>query len=398
MTLRSLLHAINLAWRHLSFHGFRSLILVLALGISAALPLVIQSLIDRGETATMARADTTPLVVGAPGGGIDLVLGTLWFLPEPLDSIPAKTVSEIAETDLAEALPLSLTARAGGAPVVGTDVGYLEFRELSVASGRNFAVPGECVLGAEVAAERGLGPGDTILTDPEGLLDIGGGYPLRLRITGVLESSRSPDDQAVFCDLRTSWIIAGHGHVHIDLEEVKDEPEVLMGTTEEGRSIASAAITPYTELTPERLKTLHFHGNPEDLPVEGVIVIPRDTKSSTILSARLEGRSDLQLARPSVVIAEVLERVFKIGALLAGILVATGVATLAVVALVLALSIRLRRDELDTLSRIGAGRSIIGTLLLSEVVILVGGAALFALIVLWCSFALPDDLVLRLAN
>ena len=79
MTLRSLLHAINLAWRHLSFHGFRSLILVLALGISAALPLVIQSLIDRGETATMARADTTPLVVGAPGGGIDLVLGTLWF-------------------------------------------------------------------------------------------------------------------------------------------------------------------------------------------------------------------------------------------------------------------------------------------------------------------------------
>ena len=78
----------------------------------------------------------------------------------------------------------------------------------------------------------------------------------------------------------------------------------------------------------------------------------------------------------------------------------TGVAPTvgAVVALVLALSIRLRRDELDTLSRIGAGRSIIGTLLLSEVVILVGGAALFALIVLWCSFALPDDLVLRLAN
>ena len=398
MNVRGLLNAINLAWRHLVFHGVRSSILVLALGISAALPLVIQSLIDRGETATMARADTTPLVVGAPGGGIDLVLGTLWFLPEPLGSIPSRTVSEITQSKLAQALPLSLTARAGGAPVVGTDVGYLEFRGLTLAEGRNFAVPGECVLGAALARDRGLGPGDTILTDPEGLLDIGGGYPLRLRIRGVLAPSRSPDDQAVFCDLRTSWIIAGHGHVHIDLEEVKDEPEVLMGTTEEGRSIASAAITPYTELTPERLKTLHFHGDPAELPVEGIIVVPNDTKSSTILSARLERRSDIQLARPSVVIAEVLERVFKIGALLAGILVATGVATLAVVALVLALSIRLRRDELDTLSRIGAGRSTVGTLLLSEVVILVGGAALFALIVLWCSFALPDDLVLRLAN
>ena len=71
---------------------------------------------------------------------------------------------------------------------------------------------------------------------------------------------------------------------------------------------------------------------------------------------------------------------------------------LAVVALVLALSIRLRRDELDTLSRIGAGRTTIATLLLSEVVILAGGAALFALLVLACSFSLPDDLVLRLAN
>ena len=291
-----------------------------------------------------------------------------------------------------------MTARASGNPVIGTDVGYLGFRGLEIAEGRAFAVPGECVLGSRVAEAMSLGPGDVILTDPEGLFDIGGGYPLRLRITGTLAASGTPDDGAVFCDLRTSWIIAGHGHVHIDLEEVKDEPEVLMGTTEEGRSIASAAITPYTELTPERLKTLHFHGDPADLPVEGVIVIPKDTKSSTILSARLERRNDIQLARPSVVIAEVLERVFKIGALLAGILVATGVATLAVVALVLALSIRLRRDELDTLSRIGASRGTIGILLLSEVAILVGGAALFALIILWCSFALPDDLVLRLAS
>ncbi|MEC8558505.1 MAG: ABC transporter permease [Planctomycetota bacterium] len=398
MNLRGLLNAVNLAWRHLAFHGVRSSILVLALGISAALPLVIQSLIERGETATMARADRTPLVVGAPGGGIDLVLGALWFLPEPLGSIPSRTVREITDSGLADALPLSLSARAGGAPVVGTDVGYLDFRDLRIAEGRSFAVPGECVLGADLAAKRGLGPGDTILTDPEGLLDIGGGYPLRLRITGVLAPARSPDDGAVFCDLRTSWIIAGHGHVHIDLEEVKDEPEVLMGTSEEGRSIASAAITPYTELTPERLETLHFHGNPEDLPIEGLVVVPRDAKSSTILSARLERRGEIQLARPSVVIAEVLERVFKIGALLAGILVATGVATLAVVALVLALSIRLRRDELDTLSRIGAGRATIATLLLSEVVILAGGAALFALLVLACSFSLPDDLVLRLAN
>ena len=56
MTLRAHLHAITLAWRHLIFHGFRSCTIILALGISIALPLVTGSLLERGEIATMERA------------------------------------------------------------------------------------------------------------------------------------------------------------------------------------------------------------------------------------------------------------------------------------------------------------------------------------------------------
>ena len=177
MNLRGLLNAINLAWRHLAFHGVRSSILVLALGISAALPLVIQSLIERGETATMARADRTPLVVGAPGGGIDLVLGALWFLPEPLASIPSRTVGEITDLAFADALPLSLSARAGGAPVVGTDVGYLDFRDLRIAEGRSFAVPGECVLGRTWPRNAASGRGTRSSPIPRDCSTSGAGTP-----------------------------------------------------------------------------------------------------------------------------------------------------------------------------------------------------------------------------
>lgn len=395
MSARAHLHACALAWHHLRFHGLRSGILVLALAVSIALPLVMESLIARGEEATTARAQDTPLLLGAPGGGVDLVLGALWFLPEPLKSINASEADEITDSGLATAIPLAMTAHASSHPVVGTDVEYLKFRRLEVAEGRRFTVPGECVLGASVAKASGLSAGETILTDPEGLFDIGGGYPLRLRITGVLQPNESADDDAIFCDLRTSWIIAGHGHVHQEVSEEAD-PSVLMGSND-GRPIASAAVTSATELTPQLLSTLHFHAALGDLPVQAIIVVPRDAKGGTILASRLDRRDDLTLVTPREVVKEVLDRVFQIGALLAGVLVATGIAMIAVIVLVLALSIRLRREELDTLRRIGASATTVGTMLLAEVIMLALFACILALAALWASTALPADLVFQLA-
>jgi putative ABC transport system permease protein len=396
MSSRAQLHAIALAWHHLAFHKVRSLIIVLALAISLALPAVMDSLMTRGEEATMARAAQTPWLLGAPGGGVDLVLGALWFLPEPLESIPMSEADQINESALATAIPLSMTATASGHAVIGTDIEYLRFRGLEAAAGRTFAMPGECILGANVAKSHGLQPGGTILTDPDGLFDIGRGYPLRLRITGVLATSESPDDDAVFCDLRTSWIIAGHGHAHLEVA-TSNNPNVVMGTNE-GRVVASAAVTPYTELTPEHLHSLHFHGDPGSLPLEAIILVPGNDKNGTILAARLDQEKHLKLVSPSKIVREILDQVFKVGALLAGVLTATGIATLAVVVLVLVLSIRLRHDELETLQRIGASRSATATLLLSEVVLLALFAVAMAFFALWASMALPADLVLRLAG
>ncbi len=116
MSSRASLHACGLAWRHLSFHGLRSGILVLSLAISIALPLVMQSLVSRGEEATTSRASVTPLLLGAPGGSVDLVLGALWFLPEELKPLPAREADEINASGLATALPLSMTSRASLRP------------------------------------------------------------------------------------------------------------------------------------------------------------------------------------------------------------------------------------------------------------------------------------------
>lgn len=391
--------ALALAWRHLSYHGVRSAILILALTIAVALPVVLSAVVTRGEAATVARAQTTPWLLGAPGSAVDLVLGALWFTDEPLRRIQESEATFIRESGLADAIELNLGAHASGHSVVGTAIDYLAFRNLHVVDGRAFALPGECVLGADAAAVLGLVPGDTILTDPEDLFDIAGSYPLRMRVVGVLAPNSSPDDRAVFCDLQTTWVIEGHGHAHVDLEETND-PNVRMPSieTQDGRPVASAALSTATELTAEAIRSLHFHGDRGDLPIDAVIVLPHTPKSATILAGRIDQRPAVHLVKPPDVVREVLQGVFRVGALLSGVLLATGLATIALVALVLVLSMRLRSDELETFRRIGMPRSATATLLLGEVAMLFLGAIFGAFVLVELSRLLPAEFILRLAG
>ena len=49
-------------------------------------------------------------------------------------------------------------------------------------------------------------------------------------MSGVLEPTGTADDRVIFVDLKTSWIMAGHGHGHQDLSkdaEVSNVPDTL---------------------------------------------------------------------------------------------------------------------------------------------------------------------------
>ena len=63
------------------------------------------------------------------------------------------------------------------------------------------------VIGADVAKQLSLKTGDSLISTPETVFDIAGIYPLKMNIVGVLKQSHTPDDRAVFVDLKTAWII-----------------------------------------------------------------------------------------------------------------------------------------------------------------------------------------------
>lgn len=370
--------SLYLAWRYLAHHRAKTVILVGSIAIIAFLPVGLNVLVDESADELIERARSTPLLVGARGSPLELVLSALYFESTPPATTHYGEVDRILASDFADAIPLYLRFRSRGRPIVGTTLEYFDFRGLRVAAGRRMALIGECVVGAGVAAEEGLVPGEALVSSPESAFDLAGVYPLELRVVGVLARSHGPDDRAVFVDVKTTWIIEGLGHGHQDLAAPGAARDVL--ERDERRITAKASVVQFNRITADNIDSFHFHGDLSGYPISAVIAIPRDAKSRALLLGRYEG-IDGQIARPRAVMEELLDTVFTVRRYVVAALALVAVATLTTGALVFLLSFRLRRREVETLVKIGGSRGRVAAVLASEVVfVLALGLALAGLL------------------
>jgi putative ABC transport system permease protein len=358
--------ALFLGWRYLAHHRLKSSILVTSITLMLFLPSATRILVEDSAAALTARADQTPLILGSRGSELELVLNTLYFHAESPAEIQNSVFLEAQSTGLAEFIPVHSRFNAQGASIVGTSLDYFEFRNLKIASGRQLGLLGECVIGAAVAARLKLEPGDSIVSSPETVFDIAGVYPLKMTVVGVLEPDGTADDEAVFVDIRTTWIIQGLGHGHTDLEAPEAGAAVL--SRSDDIITANASLAQYAEITPENISSFHFHGSDDSFPLSGIIVVPPDQKNGALLLGRYQDNEVLQLIAPGNVLDELLATVFAVQNYVILGLAILSLATIAVVTLVFLLSQQLRKGEFRTLLRIGASRSYVLMLIASELV------------------------------
>lgn len=365
-----------LAWRYLLWHRWKTLILVIAIGLVLFLPLGLQRLVDQTVGDMTARADASPLLMGARGSPLELVLSSLYFSREQPPELEYRQLDALRESRLVDPIPLYVRFRSQDAPIVGTTLDYFPFRNLRIASGRQLLYLGEAVLGARAAQALGVGVGDAVISSPESVFDIAGVYPLKMTVVGVLAPNHDQDDEAIFVDIRTAWIIAGLGHGHQDLTLPEAAGSILKA--DEGRVVANAALVQYNEITSENIDSFHFHGDNSGHPLTAILPVPRDDKARVIFLGRYTSHPGVQVLQPRSVMDQLMATVFAVQryVLMAMAMVAT--ATGAVVVLVFLLSLRARHGEMLTLSRLGGARPAIRGLMLSEVIFVLCLAGLLA--------------------
>ncbi len=352
------------------FNRGKTAVLVASISLILFLPAALQVVVREGARTLTARADSSPLLVGSAGSAVDLTLAALYFREPTLEPIAYSEVTRLVETGLATAIPLHLRYNVRGRRIVGTTLDYFEYRGLSPVEGRTFAVLGECVLGA--AAARGLdaGVGEHVLSSPAGAFDVAGTFPLKMKVVGVLAPTATADDEAVFVDLKTAWVIAGLAHGHTDVTARGAESGVL--AVDGDNVVANASVLSYTEITPDNIDSFHFHGSPDGFPVDAILAVPEDRRSGVRLRGRYEEPGGpVQMVVPRAVVDDLVETMFSVRDAIFAVSIGLGLATIATAILVFALSIRLRRRELDTMRRIGASRGRMRAILATEVLLVV---------------------------
>jgi putative ABC transport system permease protein len=357
-----------MAWRYLAYNRIKTIILVLSVTLIVFLPAGLKILVGQSAAALTSRAETTPLLIGAKGSPLELVLNSLYFESEAPAAITYDQSQRVTDSQLATAIPLYTRFHARTFPIVGTTLDYFDFRSLSLATGRKMAVMGECVLGSTVAEELELKPGDALISSPESVFDLAGVYPLKMKVVGILSPTGTPDDRIVLVDLKTTWIIQGLAHGHQDMTK----PEAATGVLKrEGNTVvANASVMQYNEINTDNMDSFHFHGDLSDFPITAIIAVPPDEKSGTLLQGKYLGDEErVQIAKPVAIMDELLGTILTVQRYMIAAVAVIGFSTLMTAVLVFMLSLRLRKREIETMHRIGGAKLRVVGLIATEITV-----------------------------
>ena len=364
------MNSLWLAWLYLRRRRIAAGVMVAGVALAFYLPLATHWAAKTFDEALGARAASTPLVVGARGSRFDLVMHGLYFREGTEGALTMAESIALHKAGHGRVIPLHVKFTAGGQPVVGTSLDYFDFRNLQLADGASMALLGDCVLGANAARKLGVKSGDKIKTDRKNLFDLAGDYPLQLNITGVLAPSNTADDEGVFVDVKTAWIIAGHGHGHDD---------------QESNATSAKLVKAHLTITDENRGSFHFHHHTASLPLTAILVEPIDAKETTMVLGRYQNNGKIQALKPPQVVHEMMGMVMRLQQFLdANYALVAGVMAM-LLALIVALSRRLRAREMETLHLLGCSRGTQFTIQAAELLIIFLTAAALALIAAWAT-------------
>jgi putative ABC transport system permease protein len=345
---------IRLAIKSLMNRRASVLLTVIAIAVSVTLLLAVERVREQVQSHFANTVSGTDLIIGARTGQTQLLLSSVFHIGSMTNNMSWESFNDIRERpEVSWAIPMSLGDSVQGLPVVATTNAYFEHfkygnkQALEFSRGGAFASDEEVVLGADAAEKLSKTMrDDIIIAHGSGGISFSEHDQHPLTVTGVLQRTGTPVDQAVFVTLHSLEMIHSGEHEHSGHDHHNEAPTDSI----------SAAL-------------LGLKAKPLALRLQRQI----NTYEKEPLTALLPGMTLQELWKTLRVFEQALTAISAMVVL---------IGLLGMLTIMLA-SLRERRREMAVLRAVGAGPGTIFGLLLSEALLLTVVGAFSGLLLLY---------------
>ncbi len=208
----------RMAWRYLWARALVTVLTLTGIALGTSLISSVLTLRRESEAGFLRESGQFDLVAGAKGSPLQLVLSSIYQLDVPTGNIPYSRYEALRDDKrIAVAIPLGLGDNYHGYRIVGTEDKLFSLTDrkekgkpmFRLADGRFFQTDFEAVVGAQVARQSGLKPGDSFV-GTHGLVVTAGSSEHKdfpYKVVGVLADTGSSIDRAIYVTLPSVWRI-----------------------------------------------------------------------------------------------------------------------------------------------------------------------------------------------
>ncbi|MGX5914931.1 ABC transporter permease [Aliidiomarina sp. Khilg15.8] len=379
------MNLLRLATASLASRKTNALLTLLSIAISVMLLLGVERVSEQTRAGFANTISGTDLIVGARSGSVNLMLFSVFHIGNPTTNVSWEGYTHWRDHDqVAWSIPIALGDSFRGHPVIATDDNFFRHfqygdqQSINFSKGQAFTTPEQVVLGAAVARKHQLDIGDEIvIAHGTGSVSFHHHDEDPVTITGVLGSTGTPVDQAVYIPLHALARMHGQDAQHTEEPDAgQQRPDFSQAGNDDAHAEGEHAHEHENEHEHE-----HQHDQPAEhtdtahAPVESLsaFFVGLHSKPRAIFMQRAIntwGQEPLTAIMPGATLQELWRtlNVFeKTLSVVSGFVLLTGL--MGMLATLIA-SLQERRREMAVLRSLGAGPGTVFMLLVSEAMLL----------------------------
>ena len=365
----------KIAYRSIQFRSVSSILTAFSMSLGAALVVTVIVIHGVLNDSFNKSAQGYDLIVAAKGSPLDVVLSSVFYLRPPVGEVPESYLKMFQRGQyshiIEEAIPISIGHHYKGVSIIGTTpefftkLKYMGNQTYRFAHGENIKYGEDftAVIGSRASQRTGLRVGDRFT--PEVAQDADCDHHEPFKIVGILASTGTPNDSAVFVNIEGFYDM--HGHSHANHDHADEEPRrysaILLMTKENVVQPPGTAVDPNSpDFNPSAMLDERTYVNTDAMKLPNL----------------LDKTTDVQAVSPIREISTLLTNI--IGNIqIVLLLFAVLVILVAGIGMMVSIynSMSERRQEIALMRALGARRlTVMAIILLESILLSLGGGAL----------------------